>query len=162
MKLGLTLIKRRKVRRSLMGLPLSPGYKKKRSRPSKLYVLSNNITELINFFRLDNVDSIVVNLQETPGEARKEVRQGLRFLQNHNLHTTPGFVPCGGHTGMAGGKEGRPWNPSTLLRSPSQQWGPGLGNSSSREGLQSLTWMCQSPSHRWTAVFSAPYSYDVR
>lgn len=66
-RLGLTSIKRRKVHRSLMGLPLTPGYKKKRSRPSKLCVLRRDITESINLSRLADVESMVVNLQETPG-----------------------------------------------------------------------------------------------
>lgn len=100
-----------------MGLPLSPGYRKKRSRPSNLCLLRRDITEPINLPRLDNVDSIVVNLQETRGEAGKE-----GFLQNRNLHKALWFLPGGEHTAVTGGKEGG----STLLRSPSQH-GAGRG-----------------------------------
>ena len=64
---NLTSSKKTKVQRSREGLPLSPGYKKKRSRPSKPCVLRRAITELTNLSRLVNVDSIVVNLQEGQG-----------------------------------------------------------------------------------------------
>ena len=70
-KAGLTSSKERKVQRSRAGLPLSPGYKKKRSRPSKPCVLRRAITELTNLSRLENVDSIVVNLQGDQGRGQE-------------------------------------------------------------------------------------------
>ena len=50
-----------------MGLPLRPGYKKQRSRPSKPCVLRRNTAELINLSRVAGVDSIAVNLQRDLG-----------------------------------------------------------------------------------------------
>lgn len=71
---GFTSIKRVKVQRSRVGLPLSPGYRKKRSRPSKPCVLRKRIVESMNVFLLASVDSMVVNLQgeHEPGEMAME------------------------------------------------------------------------------------------
>lgn len=62
-------MRKRKFHRSCVGLPLSPGYKKQRSRPSKWCVLRSDIAELMNFSRVADVDSIVVNLR-ADGEGR--------------------------------------------------------------------------------------------
>lgn len=117
-RLGLTSIKRRKVHRSLMGLPLTPGYKKKRSRPSKLCVLRRDITESINLSRLADVESMVVNLQETRGEARKA------FLRTTTPTKPLGLHLAAGPKTRAGRKKGRSLKLPALLKSPSQPWGP--------------------------------------
>lgn len=72
-------VKKRKFHQSCGGLPRSPGYKKKRSRPSKLCILRRDMTESINFSWLASVDSIVVNLQGGQHKAKSNVFKPTAF-----------------------------------------------------------------------------------
>lgn len=90
-----------------MGLPLSPGYKKKRSRPPKSCVLRRDATESINTSRLADADSTVVNLQGDQERGKEGLPPGLlvqTWLEERKVSKT--CLPF-----------------SNLLKSPSQHQG---------------------------------------